>query len=414
MPKQNPLSEAPRFALNNLTHQSLRSLLTLLGVVIGIAAIVTLFSLGAGLNNAVNEQFEQLGSNTLYVMPSGLLSGGSGGPSSFTNVKTLNESLVEKIRGIGEVEIVLQNIYTIGTMKVGREQRPVYILTADADEIQEYVDTGFLAIREGRLFDNRDTFSVIVGNEYVDQDIFDRPIRLGSSIEIEDKSFTVIGVTKPAAAVAGDPASVNNSLFIPKKGFEQLFEETDPVFLIVKTHTVDDVQIAKDKIIRLLDKEFGKDQKLFEVQTTEQLQEQVGSLVAVIQLVLVGIASISLLVGGVGIANTMIMSVLERTSEIGVMKSIGATNTLVLSIFLLEAGFIGLIGGVIGLILGYMLAFLIGIIATASNFALSISIDPFVIVGSLFFAVLVGMIAGYFPAKRAASMDPVEALRGNA
>ena len=110
--------------------------------------------------------------------------------------------------------------------------------------------------------------------------------------------------------------------------------------------------------------------------------------------------------------NTMIMSVLERTSEIGVMKAIGATNTLVLSVFLAEAGFIGLVGGVFGVIFGYALAFIVGIISVASGLALSVLIDPFLIVGSLAFAMVVGMLSGLIPARRAARMDPVVALRG--
>ncbi|MDP2665901.1 MAG: ABC transporter permease [Candidatus Diapherotrites archaeon] len=406
----NPLREVPHYAWRNLTHQGLRSYLTLLGVVIGIASIVTLFALGAGLSNAVNEQFERLGANTIYVTPSSLFQGSS--PTSFTNVKVIPPSLVEKIRSLPEVSYVLPNVYSLGTLSVGREQAQAYVLAISPSDAQLYVDSGFMELREGRLFDDRDVFSVIIGNEYVDQDIFTKSIRLGSRVYIEGKSFTVIGITKPTQAIAGDPASANNALFIPSKGFSQLFANTDPLFLIVKTNTVEDIPLAKERIDRLLEKEFGRDQKVFEAATSEQLQAQVGDLVAVIQLVLVGIASISLLVGGIGIANTMVMSIMERTEEIGVMKAVGATNTLVMFLFLLEAGFIGLVGGIIGLVIGYTLAFLIQVIATSSGFALLIRIDILVILGALIFAVGVGMLSGLLPARRAALMDPVEALRG--
>ncbi|MBM3282377.1 MAG: ABC transporter permease [Candidatus Diapherotrites archaeon] len=404
----NPLLDAPAFALRNLTHQGFRSLLTLLGVIIGIAAIVTLFSLGAGLTNAVNEQFEQLGANTVYVMPSGLLSGSSGNAS--TNVKTLSSSLIDRIHNLSEVEEVISNVYSQGTVTVGHQNERIYILSISPDELQSYVNTGFLSLREGRLFSSRDTFTAILGNQLVD-DRFEKDVRLGSKILIEGKSFSVVGVTAPAAEIAGDPASVNNSIFIPSKGFNQLFEETDPLFLIVKTNAVEEVPLAVEKITRLLDKEFGRDQKVFEAVTTEQLQEQVGALIGVIQIVLVGVASISLLVGGVGIANTMVMSVLERTNEIGVMKAVGATTHIVLAVFLLEAGFIGALGGLIGLIIGYSLAFLVGYVANSMNFALSIYFDPFVALFALLFALLVGMVAGFLPARRAARMDPVDALR---
>ncbi|MDZ4256245.1 MAG: FtsX-like permease family protein, partial [archaeon] len=148
------------------------------------------------------------------------------------------------------------------------------------------------------------------------------------------------------------------------------------------------------------------------VATQEQLLGQISQFLGLIQLVLGGIASISLLVGGIGIMNTMIMAVLERTAEIGVMKAVGATNALVLSIFLMEAGFIGAIGGALGVLLGYALAFLVGHISTSSGLALNVVADPLLMAGAILFAMLVGMLSGLIPARRAAMLDPVIALRG--
>ncbi len=407
----NPLYEAPSFAFRNLTHQGLRSFLTLLGVVIGIAAIVTLFSLGSGLNNAAQEQFEQLGSNSLFIGLSGQFSQSSGG-GPVTNYKTLSESTIDKIKSIPEVEVVLAPVVAPMNLEFGRETMAGVFIATTPEEAKEFANTGFLELDEGRDLENRDVFSVIIGHVLA-YDTFDKQIRLGDKIKIEGKSFKVIGIAKENAQSFGGGPNVNTTVFGTKKGFNQLFTEVDPVFLLVKTQTKDDVETVKRKVDRIFESVYGRDQKVYEVTTSEQLLAQLGQFLAIIQLVLVGIASISLLVGGIGIMNTMIMSVLERTSEIGVMKAVGATNTLVLTVFLAEAAFIGLVGGVFGVIIGYALAFLVGAISVSSGLALKVEIDVGLIIGALLFAMIVGMLSGLVPARRAALMDPVVALRGN-
>ncbi|MEK6821230.1 MAG: ABC transporter permease [archaeon] len=404
----NPLSEVPAFAIRNLTHQGLRSYLTLLGVIIGIAAIVTLFSLGSGLNNAAREQFEQLGSNTLFVGLSGEFTQASG---SSTNIKTLSESTINKIKAISQVEVVLAPVTAPVSIEYGRETVSGVVIATTPEESDAFADTGFVEVAEGRGLENRDVFSAFIGYSLA-KDTFETEVRVGSKIDIEGKSFKVIGITQQSAQSFGGGPNTNNTIFISKRGYSQLFEETDPIFLLVKTNDPEDIGIVKDKIERIFESVYGKDQKVYEVVTSDQLLEQIGQFLGIIQLVLVGIASISLLVGGIGIMNTMIMSVLERTAEIGVMKAVGATNTLVLGVFLAEAAFIGLVGGFFGVVVGYLLAFLVGAISVTTGLALKVELDVGLIIGSLLFAMIVGMISGYIPARRAAKMDPVVALRG--
>lgn len=407
----NPLLEVPAFAFRNLTHQGLRSFLTLLGVIIGIAAIVTLFSLGSGLNNAAQEQFERLGSNSLFIATTGQFSQGSGG-GPITNVKTLSESTIDSIRSIPQVEVVLAPVTAPMTIEFGRESVSGVFIATTPEEAKEFRNTGFLEIDEGRDLENRDTFSIIIGHGLA-HDTFDEDVRLGDSLKIEGRNFRVIAIAKENAQSFGGGPNVNTTVFGTKKGFNQIFAETEPVFLLVKTQTKDDVELVKRRVDRIFESVYGRDQKVYEVTTSEQLLAQLGQFLGIIQLVLVGIASISLLVGGIGIMNTMIMSVLERTSEIGVMKAVGATDQIVLSVFLAEAAFIGLVGGVFGVIFGYLLAFIVGAVSVASGLALKVELDAGLIIGALLFAMIVGMVSGYLPARRAARMDPVTALRGN-
>jgi putative ABC transport system permease protein len=182
--------------------------------------------------------------------------------------------------------------------------------------------------------------------------------------------------------------------------------------MLVRVATKEDVASAQQKVERIFEKRFGKDQKDVAVSTSEQILARIGAVLGLLQLFLAGVASISLLVGGIGIMNTMVMAVLERTQEIGVMKAIGATNTLILSIFLLEAGMIGLVGGLLGVTIGYVLSFGIGSISSVTGFAIDVQLDFGLIAFALVFSMLVGMISGLIPARNAAGLEPVVALRG--
>ncbi len=238
-----------------------------------------------------------------------------------------------------------------------------------------------------------------------------RPLQIGSTIEIEGVDFKVIGILKKI----GNPID-DGSLYMAKETLREILNVGDEESqILVKTAPGFEPAEVADTIERKLRKSRGEkeDQETFIVQTSEQLLNTFQSIFAVVQGVLVGIAAISLLVGGIGIMNTMYTSVLERTKEIGTMKAIGAKNSHVLLLFLLESGLLGLVGGLIGIGIGASLAK--GVEAIAEVYIgsplLQASLSPTLIGGALAFSFTIGTLSGILPALQASKLKPADALR---
>lgn len=382
----------------SLRRQGIKTYLTTLGVVIGIAAIVALLLIGQGLNQSVQEQFEQMGSNTLIVLP-----GSSMVTSVFAKFDADDPGRIESINGVESVNPVY---FESVEANVRDEKRNIVIMGIDPENQEGLASMGMLTLAEGRQLSNSDKFSVIVGSSLA-EDGFDKELQLKQKIMVDGKGLRIVGITKASGSSYG--AMFDSAVIMSLDGLEELTgEELSPFRIPVKTFTKEDVPEVKEKITRILTKAHGEED--FQIMTSSQMQESANTILGLINAVLIGIAAISLLVGAIGIMNTMFMSVLERTKEIGIMKSIGATNKMIRNIFLIESGFIGMAGGIIGLIIGFIIAVIVSVIASSSGFAMNITPDPMIFVGSVAFAMIVGMVSGYIPAKNASKMDPVDAL----
>ncbi len=230
--------------------------------------------------------------------------------------------------------------------------------------------------------------------------------------------FVVIGVLNAVASAGSDGGfsagammpETDDMLFVPFAMMDTLFKPSNEVLLtLVKTADGTDVQVVADRVeASLKDAGYGNVSSV----TYNDISKQIGTVMGAVSGFLAGIAGISLLVGGVGVMNTMYTSVLERTREIGVMKAVGATNGHVLAIFLIESGLMGLVGGAVGVVLGLLLSGVAGvIIRTAFNVKFVSVVSPVLIVGTLLFSFLIGAVAGLLPARRAAKLPPVDALR---
>jgi len=389
-------------AFRNLKMHKLRSFLTLLGIIIGIAAIVALVSIGEGLNQAVAQEFEKMGLDTLVVEP------GSGTGMTSMISRTLKEEDIGLIEGIPGVEHVMGFYETAAVVEFGGKQASVFIIGATPADRPFLEKAGYLDLVKGRNLESNDKYAVIISESFATEGFEGETLRVRDQLEINGQKFKVAGITKDMSGVMGS-MGMANMIWLPKETVRDFFGEKNPTEIMVQVTDREIADEVADKITERLKRAHGEED--FYVMTTENIMESAGVVLALIQTVLVALAGISLIVGGIGIMNTMLMSVLERTKEIGIMKAVGATNGRVLSIFLAESALIGAFGGVAGTILGLLLATLVAVVATLSGFALPVGINIAAIIGAVAFAMAVGMASGYLPARRAALLEPVQALR---
>ena len=394
-------SELFAIALKNIRTMGLRSYLTLLGIIIGIAAIVALASLGQGLNDAVSQQFESIGLDVIFVEP------GSGEFISTAVSRTIKESDIKLIETVPGVEAAMGFYEGSGTAKFKNQDKAVFLIGIDPDKAQYLEKSGYLNLKKGRELSSNDRHAVLIEESFAKEG-FDHEIGLKQKLEINGEEFTVVGILENSDVAFSGFGEIN-MVWTSKKTMQEIFDVENPVELAVKATSKDIVDDVAERIKRKLFQAHGEEDVT--VLTSENLLEAVGAVIGIIQIVLIGLASISLLVGGIGIMNTMLMAVMERTKEIGIMKAIGATNARVLSLFLAEAGLLGFIGAGIGTLIGLLIAFGVSLVSSQLGFALPFGLNIFVIIGAMAFGMIVGMVSGFVPARRAALLEPVEALR---
>ena len=386
--------------LRTLIQQKARSILTLSGIVIGIAVIVAMVSIGEGLKVTMDEQLDKVGSDKIYIMPAGMMGGHTGPPKEYVPFGAAEE---REIRTIPGVKKMAPMYYTSAQVKKDAEVQTAYVLGSNNEALELYSD--FLTIKEGRLIKETELDNIVIGY-IIAKTMFEREVSVGESLEVNGKRFRVVGILEEIGSTTDD-----SSIYMSVRAAQSLFEVGDDInFIFLQTDNTEIVGEVKQKIEDRLKKiRGGKD---FDILSTEDQAEQVNQILDIITFVLGGIASVSLLVGGVIIMNTMLMSVLERTKEIGVMKATGATNHQVLGIFLAESSVVGFVGGTVGIIVGILISKIIEKIAQSYMGSLFRTyVSPEVIVGALLFSLIIGSASGVYPAWKAAKLDPVEALR---
>ena len=399
-----------QFSVKNLKRRGLRSWLTLLGIFIGITAVVALITLGTGLKMAVNSQFGVSSTEVITVQAGGLSGYGPPG-SGVTNPLTKDDA--EAIGKISGVEASIpRNLETIQMKYKGNTKITAAMSMPDNEDIELVYPLLGLEIEEGREMREDDSRKILLGNNYLDkeQSGFQQALKAGKKVEIDNKDFEVVGILEKQGSFIFD-----NLVAIKDEELEEIVGYGEEVDLIaVKVRNKDQMKDVKEDIEKLLRerRDVDEGEEDFSVETPEALLENVNNILSGVQAFIIIIASISIFVGAVGIANTMTTSVLERTKEIGIMKAIGARNENIFLQFFVESGMLGFIGGVIGTIFGLSLGY-VGIIAINNFIGADVPMNldyvliSLVLVGSF----LMGALSGTWPAWQAANKNPVDAIR---
>nr|MCK4929676.1 ABC transporter permease [Nanoarchaeota archaeon] len=406
------LSKCLKHAFNMVIHSKLRSWLTIIGIVIGVGAVIAIVSLGEGMQQTMTSQLGQLGGDLLTVTAGysrgqgfgGHFRGGGGSSSQATEEEIVVDRFdVQVLKGIPDIELIDVNIRgNVDVTFLGKTGS--VSLTGVDQKIWSQITT--LDIEEGRMLDSADQNVVVIGARLASS-YFDQPLGINKMITIEGNAFRVVGILE----------SESTSIYMPiQMAYQVLDDKENGVYdsIIVKIKDEDNLDAVIEKIESklMLSRHVTEKDRDFTVSSNKQQQEARAEMMASMNMFLIAIAAVSLIVGAVGIANTMFTSVLEKTKQIGIMKAIGARNKDILLIFLFNAGLIGLVGGILGIFLGALLSgslpalmgqtFLTrgGTIVSMNSVIMAITVS-----------ILVGMIAGAVPAYKGSRLKPVDALR---
>ncbi|MEK6855155.1 MAG: ABC transporter permease [Nanoarchaeota archaeon] len=396
-------------AVRNVRKRGIRSWLTMLGIFIGIAAVVSLISLGQGLQTAITGQFATLSTDRLVVSNAET---GFGPPGS-TAIKKLTEHDLDIVSSTPGVKIAASRLIRIVKAEYNSLSGFEFVgsVPKDKEGAELLYDSFSIKVEEGRLLESTDRGKVVLGSDFIANNPYDKLLRVGSQLKIQGKNFEVIGILKRASTF-----QLNSVILMPEEDLKEILKIGDEIDLIaVQVENPDEIERVAENIERRLrkDRDEKEGEEDFSVQTPVQAIESVNTVLDIVNIVVTGIAAISLLIGGIGIANTMFTSVLERTREIGVMKSIGAQNKDILSIFIIESSLLGLVGGIVGAAIGLSLALV------ASSFANSFLGEPIfqvtpsipLLLSAISFSLAIGILSGIIPAYQASRLNPVEALR---
>jgi putative ABC transport system permease protein len=429
-----------KLSLNSLTHRGLRSWLTILGIIVGVAAVIAMLSISAGMSQSMQSQMSNFGTDVLTVSvgrtrafgpESGFTGrfqpGEGGGPSSTqgqtsqttttTNTATLTDTDILTISTTEGVESVTGIISDRATAQYLAQTVTV---TIEGVESSTWNTMTTSKLASGRFLESGETTSVLIGNG-VANGMFNDNLTVNTQIRIGSKTFTIVGIL--AESGTGSFGANDRTIFMSLQAAREIAtnvntnEYSSIQVKAINTNAIDQT-ITNIKQALYTSRKVTADTADFTVTSPTSMLETIQSTMATLTFFLTGIAAISLLVGAIGIANTMFMSVMERTRLIGILKSIGTRNSEIMKMFLTESGIIGFMGGLLGIFLGFIV---VGIISSigfnimgmgrmGTNTSVAI-VTPELIVFALLFSTIIGIISGLIPARSASNLQIVEAMR---
>lgn len=383
--------ESMRIAWSGIRGNKIRSLLTILGVIIGVAAVISLIAVGQGVAEDITNELEDLGTNLIFVTGMRSLGG------------VLESEDVDKLKAYDSIARVAPSISQAeSTIKWGS-----ITTTSNVEGTnQDYTAVRNFNVVEGRFVTEDDVAKrkkVAVIGQGIAEDLFGNVSAIGETITIAGQRYTVVGLMEPKGEVLGQ--DLDRNIFIPISSAERLFGTTKIRTIYIQATSTEVTDLTVTDINNFYLSKFGKPD-LIKVTSQDQLIGSMDSMTETLTLMLGAIAGISLLVGGIGIMNIMLVSVTERTREIGIRKALGARRKDILSQFLVESIILSISGGVIGIIIGIIAA---NLVSTTLGWATLISVWSILLAFS--FSVFVGVFFGIYPAMKASKLHPIEALR---
>ena len=395
-----------KLAIKNLRHRLSRSLLTLLGIAIGIMAIISLMALGEGMQQAVTGELSSLSDVIIVSTGGGFISSFGGGGSTGEYFTDRDIADVERTQGVRDVSSQLS-----ATALADYNGKKTYVTLTGMDVLVMQLQYENQKLEAGELLKEGEQNKIMIGYN-IAHDTFDADISVGGRITINGEKFFVGGIFSKQG-MGG--VSSDSIVLMSTRDFKKLTGQSNISIIYLRVNDVSQAESIAATIQAAINENHGK--KDFATATTmTSILETVQSIIGILQLVLVAIASIALVVASIGIMNTMLTSVMERTREIGIMKAIGATNKDIMSIFIIEGMLVSSIGGIIGIILGVFGSQ--GLTMILNNFMMmggSSNLTPVITLMSVVMAVtvslIVGILSSLYPAWKAARMSPIEAVR---
>lgn len=399
------ISHSAKMAVESIRSSKLRSGLTALGIIIGIAAVIATFTLGASFGAFFEDQISSSGSNYIMIIS--------------TKENLLFDQQVEVIRNTRGVESASPVLSATGSVTFMGESKNFTI----SGVAEEYEEIGAVPMLDGNFISDQDTAVIVIGKN-ISQDEFKNQITTRSTVQITifnnetqenvTRTFSVKGISGSDKSNIIQGSDSNTGIYIPlsvmkemtgKEDYRMIFAMTENNETIQETN--DEVEINLARNLGVSERNLGNDDLIpFQTMNQAELLDQVSTMTQTLQLFLIAIGGISLVVGSVGIMNIMIVTVTERTKEIGTLKALGYTSVDVLILFIIESIVISVVGGAAGTVLGLIISYI-----GSSFLGITMSLSYGAIAAAILISIGIGVLAGAYPAKRAADMNPVDALR---
>jgi len=393
------LLESFRLAVDAIIANKMRSTLTALGIIIGVSAVILLVSVGQGVRSSVTGQIRSIGSNLLYVLP-GNMKAGRGGPGSGVSNRLRLDMVRQIEQGSPHVADAGAVVNGSAMVKFGNKERDTTVMngvTANYAKLTNY------NLAEGEFLTDVDINGgrkVVVVGQTIVSELYNGDSPVGRNISINGQRFTVVGAIEAKGSTFG--IDQDDVVFIPITVAQRLLGTDQISQILIEATDENSVDTASDEVTRVLSKTLKKDD--FSVASQKSLLGTVQNITGILTVMLGGIAGISLIVGGIGIMNIMLVSVTERTREIGIRKAVGAKTHDILMQFVIESATLSVIGGLIGILIGIAGSLLLRAFLPSEVTIWSVAL-------AFFFSAGIGIFFGAYPAFKASRLSPIEALR---